>query len=321
MARASFFCYGSISMMLALSSDACLIKEHKHMKIRVTFVDFWPGFKPSQNILLSALKYYRNDLNVMLVAPDSNYDICFCSIFGSQRHLMHNKIMFLGENIRPDYSTCQASLSSDYDSYGGRNQYFPLWLLEYDLFDDNPQATLSFTDYCKLTKYCDYNPRFQDRSSKVCAIFNNRDLARINILHPLIQEGLVDGFGRYFQRPFEEGYAAKLKVLSDYKFHFCTENSYWPGYVTEKIIHAKAAGCIPIYDSRNDPWGIINTQALIDLKYLDSLELKDYISEIASSSQASKRLVQEPLFTALPFSLEDISTMVMKSVAFVLANA
>lgn len=40
----------------------------------------------------------------------------------------------------------------------------------------------------------------------------------------------------------------KIEILKKYKFCFCFENTAnAPGYISEKIFHALAAGCIPIY--------------------------------------------------------------------------
>ncbi|WP_222986950.1 glycosyltransferase [Psittacicella melopsittaci] len=46
----------------------------------------------------------------------------------------------------------------------------------------------------------------------------------------------------------------KIAYSKNFRFMICPENSYAPGYVTEKIIEAMAAGCIPIY------WGGIETE-------------------------------------------------------------
>ncbi len=39
----------------------------------------------------------------------------------------------------------------------------------------------------------------------------------------------------------------KLALLQDYKFNICFENTAYPHYCTEKIWHAIAGGCLPIY--------------------------------------------------------------------------
>merc|ERR1712066_109377 len=39
----------------------------------------------------------------------------------------------------------------------------------------------------------------------------------------------------------------KQAFLSGYRFCVCFENDESPGYCTEKLLHAFAAGCVPIY--------------------------------------------------------------------------
>ena len=39
----------------------------------------------------------------------------------------------------------------------------------------------------------------------------------------------------------------KMETLAKYRYNICPENSYRPGYVTEKVFQALAGGCVPIY--------------------------------------------------------------------------
>merc|ERR1712014_409495 len=39
----------------------------------------------------------------------------------------------------------------------------------------------------------------------------------------------------------------KLAFLRGYRFNVAFENASHPGYCTEKLLHAFAAGCVPIY--------------------------------------------------------------------------
>ena len=291
------------------------------MALKIKFVDFWPGFEPGHNLLLSALKTYFSDTRIVSCMPGQPYDICFCSIFGTERFMERNRIMFLGENIRPDYQQCEASLSSDLDSYCGMNHYLPLWLLEYDIFQDNPYSTFDAQAFESLTKRQDPDPDFSLRSNQICAIFNNRELARINLLGSLGTAQMIDGYGRYYGRSFAPGYASKIALLRQYKFHFCTENSYWPGYITEKIVHAKAAGCIPIYDSRNDSLGYLNTKSFIDLKNHDSSAIIGLILDLVENRAEFLDYLSEPLFCFHPFTASQIAGIVARTVCEVLARA
>ncbi|RZJ58447.1 MAG: hypothetical protein EOO55_00650 [Hymenobacter sp.] len=44
-----------------------------------------------------------------------------------------------------------------------------------------------------------------------------------------------------------EWWDVKIKLLRNYKFNICFENTSYPHYCTEKIWHAIASGCLPIY--------------------------------------------------------------------------
>ena len=58
---------------------------------------------------------------------------------------------------------------------------------------------------------------------------------------------------------------AKLPVMSEYDFAFCSENYRGPmGYITEKIWDAMMAGCIPVYHGAHLQNGIIPRDLYID---------------------------------------------------------
>lgn len=282
------------------------------MPLRLAFVDFWPDFDPKHNIFVSAIRHQLPEQSILIVDSDENYDICFCSVFGRERLGHRRRVMYLGENIRPDYSQCEASLSCDYESYSGRNEYLPLWLLEVDFFRDNPKTVLSFPGYEELCSKPEVPDSYACRSNRVCAIFNNRDLGRINMLESIKETNMLDGYGRYFGRSFPPGARSKIKLLQGYKFHFCTENSYWPGYVTEKLLHAKIAGCIPIYDSRNDVAGHFNANSFIDLRNVDSSSLPKVIEALLMDPSGQESFLSEPLFHCLPYSPDDVASIITK---------
>jgi hypothetical protein len=60
------------------------------------------------------------------------------------------------------------------------------------------------------------------------------------------------------------GDVAKHAFLKKHRFCICYENSMAPGYVTEKLLHAKLAGCVPLYWGPKeaaddfDPDGFVN---------------------------------------------------------------
>jgi hypothetical protein len=140
-------------------------------------------------------------------------------------------------------------------------------------------------------------PKSAAGRSKFCAfIVSNPSNPTRNAAFDLINEhvGHVDSAGRYKNNCGSDIFAGpgggsgeekKVAFLEDYRFNITYENSYGEGYVTEKIFHAKAAGCVPIYwgDSLAvaedfNPEGFIDAKGLTDeeliarIKFLESPE-------------------------------------------------
>jgi GR25 family glycosyltransferase involved in LPS biosynthesis len=135
----------------------------------------------------------------------------------------------------------------------------PLWVLEINWFGEDPAKIVNprplpledclrvptAAELAEKKKFCAFvatNPRCQ-----------NRNLA----FHILNEWRGVDAGGRLFcnlpSGPVPAGLGggggelAKVDFYRNYKYVIAYENSASPGYVTEKILHAKAAGCVPIY--------------------------------------------------------------------------
>jgi hypothetical protein len=87
---------------------------------------------------------------------------------------------------------------------------------------------------------------------------------RTDLALGLHARGLCDIYGKGFDeavgemswRPLSNKWAKcevkpcpKIQTLSDYKFNLCLENTNWPYFVSEKIWHSIAGGCVPIYTS------------------------------------------------------------------------
>jgi len=73
------------------------------------------------------------------------------------------------------------------------------------------------------------------------------DLRFQMIRHFRDEKKVMDLYGRGWADAPEIPAGQKIEVLRNYKYCFCIENVQMPGYVTEKIIDALVAGCVPIY--------------------------------------------------------------------------
>ncbi len=203
------------------------------------------------------------------------------------------RIWFTGENIRPPLHLDKFSrfLSFDQDSFGGRNIYFPLYMLNFNWFSESKFDVRSGAMIRKedLTR-----DRVLNRTpSKLASIYlSNNHPYRLEAVKQLSKLGKVDVFGNVGGTKV----AQKIDVARDYKYNICFENDLYPGYVTEKLLDAYAIGNVPIY------WGdfgrseLFNSGSFLNYADFDSLEtLIDVISEIDYES-----IFSEPLLKTLP---------------------
>ena len=212
----------------------------------LSFSDFWGGFNYNNNFFYDLLKEINPE--VRIVNFNEQPDILIYSCFGQQHRYTNRsktkKIFYTGENIRPNFAECDYSLSFDFDQHNGRNFRLPLWMLQIDWFNKRDYTNPAFVlPHNKIlanefintpkTKFC-------------CAIFNTDSPYRFETVNKLSNYKKVDCYGNPHGNWFY-GENVKYKILSEYRFSICFENSIYPGYYTEKLFHAKTSGTVPIY--------------------------------------------------------------------------
>ena len=73
-----------------------------------------------------------------------------------------------------------------------------------------------------------------------------------------------------------------IEEYKNYKFAFAIENKKVKGYVTEKIMNAFHAGCIPIYWGSENINDLFNPEAFINLSNFDSIDdCVDFVSKLS----------------------------------------
>lgn len=268
--------------------------------MKVAFCDFWWKFDNEKNFFVDSLKHIYE--NVEVVDP-SKAELLFFSCFGKEHEKIDRsktkKIYFTGENIRPPLHECDYSLTFDYESYEGRNFRLPLWMLQIDWWNTggynytNPQYVVPLSSLA--------NPTFSDRENFCCTIFNRDHTGlRVKTLQELANHKPINCFGEPWNNWFY-GEDNKLSVLSNFRFTLCYENSSHPGYYTEKPIHARIAGCVPIYWSDKNYVTDFNPQGFLNLcDFSDIHDLVQKVMEIDSSASLRKSMVEQPIFSKEP---------------------
>ena len=81
----------------------------------------------------------------------------------------------------------------------------------------------------------------------------------------------------------------------------CYENSAYPGYYTEKMIHARVAGCVPIYWSDKQYVTDFNQAGILNLCDFENIEsLVEKVVEIDNSEILRRSIISQPIFTKDP---------------------
>jgi hypothetical protein len=218
-------------------------------------------------------------------------------------------VFYTGENQRPNYNNCDFSLSFDFDNYDNRNFRLPLWILYIDWFRkggyNSPKFILPLE---KLSK----NNFTQTPKDRFCCLINNHlGNRRDEIVKELSAYKPLGLFGEPWNNAFS-GEDKKYWVLSNYKFNICFENNNHPGYFTEKLLHAKSAGCIPIYNGNKEVHKDFNRDCFINLQDFDSIkEFVEYIKEIDNNDHLYVWLRMRPLFKKIP-NLEEVKLGIKK---------
>lgn len=262
--------------------------------MKIGFCDFWPDFNPNNNFFVHTLKTLKDNLTVTNL---ENADIIIYSCFGSShRNYNCKKIFFTGENIRPNFNECNYSFTFDVDDYNGKNIRIPLWYLYIDWYNvktyDNP-------NYLIPVYYIDTPNIFRSKNKLAfcSSVFSSPKKERIDIINLLRLYKPTDCYGKVHQYNLPDGELYKMEAISNYKFNICFENIAYNGYHTEKYLHAKVAGCIPIYYSANTLGLDFNVSSGINLINFSSMEeFVDHIKTIDSNDKLYKDILEQPLF-------------------------
>jgi hypothetical protein len=254
--------------------------EHTSNSIRIIFLSFWPDFDIESNQILDWIRLSCPALEVKIVKDPDDADIAIFSCYGNNSfyfpHTEHcDRWLFLGENVRPEFFNYDCCLGFDLGDYHSKNIHLPLWLFEIDFFnksynDRSPRKIRSYT----CDRYVDYS----NRQNAVAYIGNNAEPLRESIITFLqLSKIRVDRYGSH-TNPVTD----KIDMYSKYKVVLATENSYWPGYVTEKLMHAHLSGSHIIYwggayAKLASPINFFAEHIYIPDQIIDSVGLRDFV--------------------------------------------
>lgn len=110
-----------------------------------------------------------------------------------------------------------------------------------------------------------------------------------------------------------------------YKFVIAGENSFNPGYITEKIINAMLAYSIPIYLGAPDVSEVFNPKSFVNANAMSEEDLLRLIHTLDTNDEAYHRVMMEPWFfgNKLPnwFDKNNLSSLISPIIQSVLQRS
>jgi GR25 family glycosyltransferase involved in LPS biosynthesis len=179
------------------------------------------------------------------------------------------------------------------------------WMMSIDWFGADNERLVN-PKLIPLERVCGVDKAEWERKQKFCAfvVSNPMNPVRNAAFHTIASYKHVDSAGRLYNNVGDGIFAGagggggelrKLEYLKDYKFVLAYENQRAPGYVTEKILHAKAAGAVPIYWGARDVVGDFDERGFINA---NDLEGRDLITAVMEAEGRWAELAAVPALSA-----------------------
>lgn len=251
--------------------------------IKIKYIDFWDNFDPNDNFFTRLLK---KSFDIQIV--EENPDFIICSCFGNEfKKYSCPRIVFLGENIFPNFNAYDYALSFEILEYQNRHLRLPLY---YVFLDDYLHADKQ--------KYIDNRNDSELKNRKFCNFvysnFSHVDPIRENFFYKLSKYKQVDSGGRYLNN-IDAPIKDKYLFQKQYKFSIAFENSSSIGYTTEKILDAFLARTIPIYWGNKDVSKDFNPESFINVNDYNSLEeVIEVIKELDNNDEKYLKMLNTP---------------------------
>jgi len=242
--------------------------------LRMSFSGMWShegyGFLPSSNYFT---RLFSTMFEVTIVADHS--DIHIYSVYGPPPSNISSQRMIYFPN---EVSGClyEQAIQQNYQDYAdcvltcnpisSKDIFFPHFLIYLSLGQLPKYIHGSSPSYL-----VDHNalqqPLFWEHITRkkfgISAFINNPSYPRDQIIRQLSNSFSLDSYGTFKNNtygPYGGDEYDKIRVSSKYTHTLAIENCKYPGYTSEKLLHAIAAGTIPIY------WGSTETLS----KYFNS---------------------------------------------------
>ena len=283
----------------------------------------WSDFNVQHNMFLLALQHFFPNIQFKgysLKTLPGIQDIHIFGPFGSSwKKVRGKKVFFTGENTGPIQQ--EDILNVGFRTLPAPYLRMPLWMFSIDLFGADLSLIKNPLPIPLVT--CTKCPFLETQRPKFCAfiVSNPKNKIRNAAFHELNKYKQVDSAGKLFNTVGSNIFAGngggggelkKHEFLKQYRFCLAYENEQADGYVTEKLLHAKAAGCIPIYWGSSKALEDFNPDGFIDASQCSVQEMIEKVKLVEENPEKWKQMASVPLFSkhTLDTVKEKFSTLV-----------
>lgn len=266
--------------------------------IRLSIHNFWPDFNYDESFFISVLKdIYGEELTVTNDVNDCNLCLVAENYVPKEIDRTKTKILtFMAEPKPVQYQDGDYHLSFDPTRIDLKNIRVPLWYIYINFYNlqnqKNPIPAITPEELNNNRWANAYKDKFC--VAPFSAIHKNRvDFYQLlNTYKPTYGFGLPFGNGDH-----DRNQLRKYDAICTFRFAMAFENTYKTGYVTEKFLQAKTAGCIPIY--WGDPYVLhdFNPDCFIYVNNFKNIqECLEYIKYIDSNEEVYQKIKNAPIF-------------------------
>ncbi len=289
---------------------------------RVQFVGMWENFQPDYNFFTLMLAAYfkgAGALEVQVIGCGPEYlgepTLRVLGPFGCNQPVRMGAptVFTTSENNPPlpdeicRQNNIKLQLGFSQKAVGPNYMRLPLWLMSINWFGaDNDRLV---NPRIMPLEACIKSHKKLDRD-RFCAfvVTNPNNQKRNDALDLFNSIGRVDSAGRYKNNVGSDIFAGlgggggeekKVQFLENYRWNITYENSMGEGYVTEKLFHAKVAGCIPIYWGSEAVKDDFDERGFINATNMTDEQLLERVRWLESDEGAAERraMAQVPLFS------------------------
>jgi GR25 family glycosyltransferase involved in LPS biosynthesis len=285
-------------------------------QLLVAFSDMWPGFNYDSNFITDALRNHLGK-SVRGVPYDASLSphLILCGPYTESWKAISSsapKVFFTAEHwAAPPGFDLYLTSSREEDEKHFR---LPVWMTFIDWFsgstslptntEDNPiRLPLHFATTSHPIRYEDRNAFCGFVVTNPTCTFRNDTFHAVNAYKTVDSGGaLYNNIGGPLALKYPGGGCGDLskhEFFADHRFSISFENAQVPGYITEKVLHAKMAGCVPIY------WGDSNTDtdfapnSFLNLSALTNAEkVVDVIKKLEANPVMCSAIAATPILDA-----------------------